>query len=251
LSARCATGELFGWVEQGRGLHGGQAEFVRVPMADATLWPVPGGCNEELALLLCDVIPTGYYSARRADLAPHGVHVVIGCGPVGLAAVAAARRLGSQKLFAIDRVPARLTIAARFGATPIDLEREDAHAVIAAASDGRGADAVLEAVGNRSAARLAYELLRCGGTIASVGVHHADRLAFTPVEAYDKNLTYRSGRCPVRSLLPEIAAWIAADAPDFTSMITHRLPLSQALEGYRVFAARSDGCIKVVLSPGA
>src|SRR5262249_38718417 len=163
LSARCTSGRLFGWVARGAGLQGAQAELVRVPMADTTLMHAPEGLSPDVALLWGDVLPTGFYCADGARIEPHGVYVVLGCGPIGLAAVLAARARGAERLFAIDSLPERLALAVRFGATPLPLYAGVVDA-LQAASGGRGADAVLEAVGSPEASRLALSLVRPGGT---------------------------------------------------------------------------------------
>jgi threonine dehydrogenase-like Zn-dependent dehydrogenase len=117
------------------------------------------------------------------------------------------------------------------------------------ATDGRGADGVLEAVGSPSAQKLAFDLVRPGGTIATVGVHTAEHFAFSPGEAYDKNLTYRVGRCPARSLMPSLVDVARRRSADLRRVISHRLPLADAARGYRIFDKKEDGCTKVVLAP--
>src|SRR5262249_2624610 len=198
LTARCTRGQLFGWVQGGNGLDGAQAQQMRVPLADSTLVPVPKDLTPETALLLCDVIPTGAYCAPRAELGRDDTVLVLGCGPVGLAAILAARDFGAARVLAVDPIPERLALAARFGATALHAERTDVHAAIRDLTDGRGVDAVLEAVGSPTASRLAFQWVRPGGVISVVGVHHEEHFAFSPGEAYDKNLTVRGGRCPVR-----------------------------------------------------
>ncbi len=249
LTARCERGQLFGWVEDGHGLHGTQAELVRVPLATGTLVKIPEGVDREEALLLGDVASTGYYCARRADLRPEDVCVVLGCGPVGLMAVVGARHLGAETVLAVDSVAERLALAERFGARAVDLSRGDTVEQIRQASDGRGADAVLEAVGSPEATRLAVDLVRPGGTISAVGVHCEQQFSFSPVEAYDKNLTYRIGRCPARAVLPELVPLVQSKRHDLTAIISHRLPLAAAVEAYEMFDKKTDGCTKVVLSP--
>jgi threonine dehydrogenase-like Zn-dependent dehydrogenase len=245
LSARCTRGQLFGWVQAGVGLHGAQAEQVRVPLADATLVGAPATVSLDAALLLGDVLATGAYAVRRADLGARATCAVVGCGPVGLAAVLAARSCDVDMLFAIDTLPERLALAAGFGATPV--EAGDALQALSAATTGRGVDAVVEAVGSPASARLAWQLVRPGGTLSVVGVHTEPVFAFTPAEAYDKNVTYRTGRCPARSLMPDLVEWLPAHARDVEALVTHRLPLEQAAEAYALFDAKRDGCIKVVL----
>jgi len=250
LSARCSSGQLFGWVAGGVGLQGAQAEFVRVPLAGTTLVPVPSGVSLDVALLMGDVLATGLYCALRAGIDPRGAYAVLGCGPVGLAAILGARALGAERIFALDSVPERLTLAARFGATALRVH-DGVAAELRAALAGRGVDAVLEAVGTEAASRLALDLVRPGGTISAVGVHTEASFAFTPNQAYDKNLTYRIGRCPARSLMPGLIDWVRTHQVEVEALITHRLPLSAGAEAYRTFDTKHDGCIKVVLTPGA
>jgi threonine dehydrogenase-like Zn-dependent dehydrogenase len=249
LPARCTRGQLFGWVERGTGLHGGQAELVRVPLADTTLFPVPAELAPEAGLVLGDVLATGWHAAIMGGVSPGAICAVVGCGPVGLMAVLAAHELGAARVFALDTVPERLALATRFGATPVNLKEQDAVALVRDATQGRGADAVLEAVGSPEATLLAFALARPGGTLAAVGVHHEAAFPFSPGAAYDKNLTYRIGRCPVRHYMERLLPVAQRRQDELASLFTHRLPLEQAPEGYRVFDARQDGCIKVMLQP--
>jgi threonine dehydrogenase-like Zn-dependent dehydrogenase len=249
LTARCERGQLFGWMEKGRGLHGAQAEYVRVPLADSTLVFVPEGTPPEEALFAGDVLATGWFGAESAGAAPGRTVAVVGCGPVGLMAVIAAREMGAERVFGIDALPERLALARRWGAEPIDFQREDAAGRIRDATEGRGADGVVEAVGSPQASRLAYDLVRPGGTIAAVGVHVEDRLAFTPGEIYDRNLTYRSGRCPARAYMDRLLPLIRARKYDLGTLISHRLPLEEGPRGYDLFDRRAEGCTKVVLNP--
>lgn len=198
LTCRCEKGNLFGWVQNGHGLHGAQAAYIRVPMADSTLIPRSADLNEKKGLLLGDVFSTGYFCADNAGVTPAGVYAVIGCGPVGLMTVLAAKHLGAEKLFAVDLVPERLAIAEKFGAIPLNPSMVDIKQQVFDATDGRGVDAVMEVVGNDKSLKLAMDLVRPGGTLSSAGVHTEKNFSFSPGEAYDKNLTYKSGRCPAR-----------------------------------------------------
>lgn len=249
LSARCVHGQLFGWVEKGRGLHGAQAARVRVPLADGTLCRIPGDLDARAALLLCDVLPTGQFGALQAGVGAGGTFAVIGCGPVGLMAIAAAREMGGERLYAVDAVEARLSFAARLGAIAVDARRESAREVVSAATEGRGADAVIEAVGSPEAGRLAWELVRPGGTIAAVGVHHEAAFPFSPAQAYDRNLTYRIGRCPARSLMEGLIPLAQRKAAALAELVTHRLTLEAGVEAYAAFDVKRDGCIKVAFEP--
>eukprot|EP00899_Mesostigma_viride_P004871 jgi/Mesvir1/14385/Mv09782-RA.2 len=268
LSARCVHSQLFGWRENGAGLHGGQAEMVRVPLADATLMRIP---DDEEALLCGDIFSTGFFCAQSANLAPAAKSTapdssnspeaslstdaqgptscaVVGCGPVGLMAIVAARSLGACPIFAVDQVPERLQLAEEFGAVAVNLS-EDPVAVVRAATGGFGSAAVLEVVGSPAATRLAYNLVQPGGTISSVGCHTSPEWGFTPVDGYNKNITYRSGRCPARSLMPLAMKRVMKAQLPIAKIITHRLPLSAGPEAYRMFDAKASGCIKIVFDP--
>ncbi len=247
LTGRCTRGQLFGWVENGRGLEGAQAEYVRVPMADSTLVKLPTDIDIESALFLGDVLATGFFCADMAEAGPDGVYAVVGCGPVGLFAVLGARERGAERIFAIDVVPERLALAAGFGATPVDARKGSPLDVVREATDGRGADGVLEVVGSKEATRRAFDLVRPGGIISAVGVHTEPQLAFSPVEAYDKSLTYRAGRCPARAYVERLLPLVVQKKYDFASIVSHRLPLTAAADGYHLFERKLDGCTKVLL----
>jgi threonine dehydrogenase-like Zn-dependent dehydrogenase len=247
LSARCTAVALFGWVQDGAGLQGGQAEFVRVPLAASTLVAIDDDLPATNALLLADVLPTGWHVARMGEVGPESVVVVLGCGPIGLAAVVSAVELGAHRVFAVDAVAERLALAGRFGAEPLPRDSDPSGAV-RDATEGRGADAVLEAIGSEAAARIAFDLVRPGGVVSIVGVHHESRFAFSPVEAYDRNLTLRIGRCPARSLMEELRGLLTRRT-DLGAIVTHELPLAGGAEAYRMFDLKQDGCIKVAFTP--
>ena len=247
LTCRCVHSQLFGWVEKGHGLHGGQAEFVRVPLADSTLVKIPEGIAMEEALLLGDILSTGFYCARQAEVKESGVYVVVGCGPVGLMAVIGAREMGAEKIFALDTVPERLAKAKEFGAIPIHALEQSPKEIVGEATDGRGADGILEAVGSHQAVKTGAELVRPGGIVASVGVCTDAHLAFSPVEAYNKNLTYKIGRCPARYMMDQLIPIVREKKYDLSSIFTHRMKLSEGTLGYEIFSGRKDHCLKVLL----
>lgn len=249
LTCRCVNSQLFGWVENGHGLHGGQSEFVRVPMADGTLVRIPEGITVDEALMMGDILSTGFYCAKQAQIKPDDTHAVIGCGPVGLMAVIGAKHYGSEKVYAIDTVPERLQMAKKFGAITIDASKESAIEKIKEVTDGRGADAVMEAVGSGGAGKLAYDLIRPGGIISVVGVCNDAHLSFSPVDAYNKNITYTVGRCPARAMMNELTPFVQSKKVDFTSIVTHRMKLGDGVRGYDIFANKKDNCLKVVLEP--
>lgn len=249
LTCRCIRGQLYGWRENENGLHGGQAEYVRVPMADSTLMKIPEDVSTEEALFLGDILSTGFFCARQAEIKPNNTYVVVGCGPVGLMAILGALEYGAEKVFAIDTVAERLERAKQFGAIALNASKENPLEIIRMANEGRGADAVLEAVGNSNTNRLAYELVRPGGIISAVGVCTDAHLAFSPTQAYDKNLTYKVGRCPARFMMNDLVPVVQKRKYDFTSIITHRLTLAEGAVGYDIFANRKDNSLKVVLKP--
>src|SRR6185369_498265 len=236
LTSRCIENQLFGWVENGKGLHGGQAEYVRVPLADSTLIKLPEEVSLEEGVLAGDVISTGFYSAKQAQIRKDGIYAVVGCGPVGLMAILGAREYGAEKIYAIDKESSRLEVAKQFGAVPIDASKNNALEIVKEASQGRGADAVMEAIGNAFSLQLSYNLVRPGGIISSVGVCTEKYLPFSPVQVYDKNLTYVSGRCPARAMMPTIVPLIQQKKYSFKSIITHRMNLSEGVKGYDIFA---------------
>lgn len=246
LTARCEVGELFGWRQDGRGLHGGQAERVRVPLADASLVAAPSGVADEQALLAGDVLSTGFFCAQLGAIEPEHVVAVVGAGPVGVCATLAASRV-ARRVFTLDPLSERRALVAPFGAVPLDPAA--AAAVVQEATAGRGVDVVLECVGSEAAAAASYALVRVGGTIAAVGVHCEPGFAFTPGQAYDKNLTYRAGRCPARAMMDVTVPLVASGRYDLGTLFSHRMPFEEAPRGYELFAARDAGCTKVLLVP--
>jgi threonine dehydrogenase-like Zn-dependent dehydrogenase len=202
-SSRCAKGKLFGSAV----LDGGQAEYVRVPLADGTLVAAPAAVDEKKLVLMADIFPTGYFAARNAfrgweESVVRGSTVVLfGCGPVGLCALISALEYRPAALIAVDSVPDRLERARSLGAEAWNFQT-DAQGLrkrVLELTDGRGADVAIEVVGHSSALRMAFELLRPWGRISSVGVHNGE-IPWTGNEAYGKNLQIQMGRCPVRSI---------------------------------------------------
>jgi threonine dehydrogenase-like Zn-dependent dehydrogenase len=176
FSSRCVKSALFG----STGLDGGQAEYVRVPLADGTVMKAPAEIDDKALVLMADIFPTGFFGARNAFamLAPQkpqdAVVVVIGCGPVGLCAIVAALDYQPKHVFAVDSIDSRLELAKSLGAEPLNFLRPGMHERIKEVTDGRGADAVIEVVGLSPALRTGFELLRPWGAISSIGVHNAE-----------------------------------------------------------------------------
>jgi threonine dehydrogenase-like Zn-dependent dehydrogenase len=172
---------------------------------------------------------------------------VIGCGAVGLCAAGAARELGASFVLGVDPAADRRALAEKFGAATA--MPEAALETARTATGGRGVDVVVEAVGSPEATRLAYELVRIGGTISAVGVHTETALAIAPGALYDKNLTYRAGRCPARALIERLLPLIAARRWPLEELVSHRLPLGDGPAAYAAFDRREPGWTKVVFRP--
>jgi threonine dehydrogenase-like Zn-dependent dehydrogenase len=235
-TSRCKHSKLFG----SQLLDGAQAEYVRVPLADGTLFLAPEDENlEKKLVLMADIFPTGYFAASNAlkDLTEakkeSSVNVVIGCGPVGLCAIVAAKSM-TKTVYAIDTVPERLEEAKSLGAIPLNLTTDDPISVIKEATDGRGADTVMEIVGLSPALRLAYDLVRPWGKISSVGVHNAE-IPFTGNEAYNKNISIQFGRCPVRSIFAESFDLFKKSHKQLDCLSGHIMKLDDAVEAYDLF----------------
>jgi threonine dehydrogenase-like Zn-dependent dehydrogenase len=248
LTARCINGQLFGWVESGVGLQGTQAEYVRVPHADATLVSIPEDLPPSHVLLSGDILSTGYFCADMAEINPGGLYVIIGCGPVGIMTIMSAFEQGAQHIVAIDSVPHRLETANRIGAIAVPLH-EDPVLHVMEKTHGVGAEAVMEAVGSPVAQDLALKLVRPGGIISTVGVHTSDLFAFTPVDAYNMNLTYRIGRCSARYYMDILMQKLENWPFDLDMIISHQLSLSEGPRAYEMFDRKEENSMKILLEP--
>ena len=173
-ASRCSKGELFGNSVPANTVDGGQAEYVRCPLADSTFVTTPSGIPEEMLVLMADIFPTGYFAAARflkglndRDRKEYTA-VAIGCGPVGICAITSALTM-VDTVYAVDSVPERLEEAAKLGAKTINLNDNPAEK-IKQATGGRGADVVMELVGHADAFQLAFDMIRPFGQISSIGV---------------------------------------------------------------------------------
>jgi threonine dehydrogenase-like Zn-dependent dehydrogenase len=218
-------------------------------MADATLVPIPEGTPLEHALFAADVLPTGFFGAELAGVGRGATVVVVGCGPVGLCAVLGSLDRGASCVVAVDPVPYRRQLAGSFGATPV--HPDGARDLLFALTENRGADAAIEVVGSPAASRLAFDLVRPGGAIGAVGVHTEPAFAFTPGDLYDRNLTYRAGRCPARRGMEHLLSRLPLWQEPLAALVTHRLPLSAGPDAYRMFDEKREDCVKVLLEPDA
>jgi len=248
LTARCLNGQLFGWRVKGIGLHGAQAEYVRVPFADTTLMQIPGSISSKNALMAGDILSTGYYCAEMAEIQPGKTYVVLGCGPVGLLAIISAFELGAQKIYAVDSIDYRLDVARDLGASVIPLNNDTRNKFLKI-TGGIGVEAVMEAVGNPEAQRLAYDIVRPGGIISTVGVHTSGNFSFTPVDAYNKNITFKIGRCSARNYMDMVLPKLKEGRLNPESIITHIMELESGPNAYDIFDRKEDNAIKILLKP--
>ena len=242
----CAHGRTFGHGKALGDLPGAQAEQVLVPNANLTLRVVPDGVADELALFAGDVMGTGYHAIESGGVRPGDSVAVLGLGPVGLCAVQAARAAGAAAVFAVDSVPERLDVARSFGATALHLEESDVKEEIRKATEGRGADVEVDAVGDPRALELAIYLARPGGTVAAVGVY-AERAEVHLGLTWIKGLTLRTGLANVIAHVDRVLAMITHGVLDPSPLVTHHMSLDQAPEAYEIFDRRE--ALKIILKP--
>ena len=264
---------LFGYSHLYGGYAGGQAEYVRVPFADVGPIKIPDGIPDEQVLFLSDIFPTGYMAAENCNIQPGDVIAVWGAGPVGQFAIRSAFLLGAGRVIAIDRIPVRLQLAADAGAETIDFDDEDVHERLMDLTAGRGPDACIDAVGLEAhgsgsvgawydkaktslfmatdrleALRQAIHACRKGGTVSVPGVYGGvlDKVPFGA--AFAKGLSFKMGQTHVHRYLRPLLTLIETGKIDPSFIISHRLPLDRAAEGYAMFHDKQDDCTKVVLT---
>jgi threonine dehydrogenase-like Zn-dependent dehydrogenase len=263
-----STAGLFGYTHLYGGYAGGQAQFARVPFADYGPIRIESDLDDEQVLFLSDIFPTGYMAAENCGIKGGDVVAVWGCGPVGQFAIRSALLLGAEKVIAIDNVPERLEMAEEGGAQVV-WSGDEAADVLKQATGGRGPDACIDAVGMEAhgsvfdavkqslkletdrpyALRQAIMLCRKGGTVSIPGVYAGflDKMPFGA--AVGKALTLKMGQTHVQRYLRPLLELISKGAIDPSTIITHRLPLSEGPRAYEIFAKKEDKCIKVVLKP--
>lgn len=228
-------------------LQGSQAEAVRVPAADMNAVLVPDGVSMDQALMMTDALATAWYGARRADIKPGSSVAIIGLGPIGLMAVEAAFVMGAHVVYAIDPIAERRALAAETGA--IALHPQDALETIREATHGKKLECVVEVVGSDATVDLALRLVARRGTVSVIGVQQSKRYAFPLERAFGAGLTFRAGTCSVPEELPTLFPLVQSGRLKPEKYISHRLPLSQGAEAYRLFEAREAGALKMVLAP--
>jgi len=267
-----AVGGIYGYSHTTGGYDGGQAEFVRVPMADVGPTLIPDDLHAEDAVLLTDALPTGYQAAEMGDIREGDTVVVFGAGPIGLFAARSAWLMGAGRVIVVDHVPYRLEFAARYAQceTINFLEVNDMAEHIKRMTDGLGADVCIDCVGAEAEGNFLQRLtgvrmkwqagaatvlhwavnsVRKGGRLSIVGVYGPTFNAFPIGNALNKGLTLRMNQASVKRHLPRLIEHIRAGHLRPRDIITHRMPLEEVADAYHLFSSKLDGCIKAVLIP--
>jgi threonine dehydrogenase-like Zn-dependent dehydrogenase len=277
---------LFGYTKLYGQIPGGQAERLRVPHADFGPVKVPEGPSDERFVYLSDVLPTAWQAVEYADVPEGGSVAVFGLGPIGQMCCRIARHRGAGHVIGIDLVSERLELARRHGADALDLrEHDDVAETIRGMTDGRGPDAVIDAVGMEAhgarlgkiaqdivavlpdaaaqklmekagvdrltVLHLAIDTVRRGGTISLSGVYGGTADPLPMMDLFDKQIQVRMGQANVRRWVDDILPLVTDDADVLAveDLATHRLPLDQAPHAYEIFQKKQDGAIKILLSP--
>jgi threonine dehydrogenase-like Zn-dependent dehydrogenase len=265
---------LFGYSHLYGGYAGGQAEYVRVPFADVGAFVVPDGVDDEQALFLSDVFPTGYMAAENCNIQSGDIVAVWGCGPVGQFAIKSAYLLGAERVIAIDRFPERLHMAESQGkAEVLNYEDLDVLDELKERTGGRGPDSCIDAVGMEAhgtgvtafydrakqavrletdrptALREALQACRKGGTVSVAGVYGGLIDKVPMGAAFAKGLTVRMGQTHVHRYVRPLLNRVQRGEIDPAFVVTHRMVIDEAPRGYRMFRDKEDECVKVVLRP--
>ena len=269
-----ATAGLFGYTHLTGGYAGGQAEYLRVPFADATHIKVPEDVSDEKLLFLSDIFPTGWQAAVQCDIVPTDTVAIWGCGPVGQMTIRSAVLLGANQVVAIDRLPERLSMARAGGAITINFEEESVVERLNELTGGKGPEKCIDAVGleahatgsidsmyDRAKQAMLLEtdrphvlremmyVCRPAGVLSIPGVYGGllDKLPFGAV--MNKGLTIRTGQTHVNRWTDGLLKLIVENQIDPSFVITHTEPLERGPEMYKTFRDKQDGCVKVVLKP--
>jgi len=237
-----------GWI-LGHKIDGTQAEYVRVPFADTSTYPVPPGMVDEQILMLADILPTGYeVGVLNGTVQPGDVVAVVGAGPIGLAAIMGARLYSPSHIVAIDLADSRLDAAKLFGAdVVVNNSREDAAAIVAGLTGGLGADVTIEAVGMPATFEQAVQLARPGGHIANIGVH-GEPVTLHLEDLWIRDVTITTGLVDT-STIPTLLRLLMSHQLDAARFVTHHFALDHFETAYDVFGRAADtGALKVVLT---
>lgn len=276
--AREAMGQspagLFGFSHMLGGFSGGQAEYLRVPFANVGPFKIPNGIEDEKVLFLSDIFPTAFMAAENCNIEEGDTVAIWGGGPVGQLAVRSAQMLGAGRVIMIEQVPERIRMAQSSGAEIIDFSKEDVYDRLMTMTKDRGPDSCMDAVGLeahaggtvdgiidrvKTATMLATDrphvlrqmIMACrkGGTLSVPGVYvgAVDNLPFGA--AMNKGLNFKMGQTHVQKYMPKLFEKIESGEIDPSFIITHKMKLEDAPEGYKIFNEKEDNCIKVVLKP--
>ncbi|WP_305715010.1 zinc-dependent alcohol dehydrogenase family protein [Hydrogenophaga sp.] len=247
MYSHCTSG---GWL-LGHTIHGTQAEYVRVPHADTSMYPVPQGADEASLVMLSDILPTGFEcGVLNGKVAPGGTVAIVGAGPVGLAALLTAQFYSPARIIVVDLDDGRLEMATRFGATDVvNSGRESAAEAVKRLTEGVGVDTAIEAVGIPATFGICQEIVAPGGVIANVGVHGSKvDLHLETLWMQNIAITTRLVDTQTTSMLLKT---VVAKKLDPSGLITHRFTLDQMMEAYDTFArAAQTKALKVVISAG-
>ena len=246
MYSHCSTG---GWI-LGNKIDGTQAEYVRIPHADTSLYPIPANADEEALVMLSDILPTGFECGVLNGRVQPGSNVaIVGSGPIGLAALLTAQFYAPAKIIMIDRDENRLAVAKRFGATDcIDIDTTDAVKTVMQLTDGAGADCVIEAVGVPESFQMCESLVAAGGVIANVGVHGV-KVDLHLETLWDRNISITT-RLVDTSSTPMLLKTVRCGRLDPKALITHRFKLSDILAAYDTFGrAAETHALKVLIEP--
>jgi len=265
---------LFGYSHMTGGYSGGQAEYVRVPFSDVGPIVVPEGVEDDKVLFLSDILPTGWMAAENAMIEPGDTVAVWGCGPVGLFSIQSAFLMGAERVIAIDHFPHRLDLARGFGAEAVNFEESKTYEALMEMTGGIGPDACIDAVGLEAhgffvdnvidqikvstflgtdrphSIRQAIIACRKGGRVSMPAVYGGFVDKFPLGALMEKGLTLKSGQTHVQRYMRPLLDAILEGKIDTTFLISHRLPLEQAPEGYKLFHDKQNEATKVVLKPG-
>jgi threonine dehydrogenase-like Zn-dependent dehydrogenase len=272
LYGQAMTG-AFGYSHLTGGYAGGQAEYVRVPYSDVGPIVIPDGLEDDKVLFLSDILPTGWMAAENCQIEPGDTVAVWGCGPVGLFTIQSAFLQGAHRVIAIDHYPRRLELAESMGAEIINYHDVKVREALMEMTGGIGPDAVVDAVGMEShgftidnvldAVKTTTKLgtdrthvlreviLACrkGGRVSIPGVYGGMADKFPIGALMEKGLSVKTGQTHVQKYLRALLKMIGEDKIDTTFLISHRLPLEQAPEGYKMFKEQQNEVTKVVLKP--
>ncbi len=267
-----AVGGIFGYSHTAGGYHGGQAEYVRVPYADVGPTIIPEGMDLDDAVMLTDVVPTGYQAAEMGGIQPGDTVVVFGAGPIGIMAAKCSWLFGAGRVIVIDREDYRLEFAKNYSNAEVyNFESlEDPVVFIKRTTDSLGADVCIDAVGaeaagsamqtitgrklllqagSATALQWAINSVKKGGIVSVVGVYGPTGNLVPIGNVVNKGITIRANQASVKRLLPKLIKHVQNGVIDPKAMITHRIPLEEVSDAYRIFADKLDNCIKPVLIP--